>query len=182
MTLSLNFFIIASFYDLLNEDGQESSNRYTPSLFYGDGNLNNYGTNNIITILGTKQCVCSVLIVSFFIIKTAPLLIKRGWKKHKSKNASKGCLRNLFVKLKNLLLALSLVLYGLFYTWINLPVVFFFAFVVYTLSLPFSAKCDKVHCSAKKIFVVDVYSYTNPCLFVFNMSVYRLLSILRQQL
>ena len=126
MTLSLNFFIIASFYDLLNEDGQESSNRYTPSLFYGDGNLNNYGTNNIITILGTTQCVCSVLIVSFFIIKTAPLLIKRGWKKHKSKNASKGCLRNLFVKLKNLLLTL-------YFTLSNVDVLYHLCYMVFSI-------------------------------------------------
>lgn len=116
MTILLNFFIIASFYE------DPTGNRNSPQLFYGNtGGLSLSSTSNAIRILGLIQCVCSILIVTFFIIKTAPILIQRGWRKHITNTVSTGCLSTMYSKIKGFFLTLYFtlsnvdVLYNLLY-------------------------------------------------------------------
>lgn len=80
-TLILNFFIISSF----SYYGEHSLN--DPSLFFFDhfkyvGGLTSKDTENAFTTLGTILMACCVIIVSFFLLKTGPVLAKRGWNKN----------------------------------------------------------------------------------------------------
>lgn len=100
-TLIQNFFIIASYYE------NESGDRLSPWMFYeNSAQMTVTGTNNALRIIGILQCVCSVLIVTFFIMKTAPVLIKRGWRKHQRANVQRNCLSSMIYKIKGLFLTL----------------------------------------------------------------------------
>ena len=90
VTIALNCIIIASFFDN-KASGQ--------ALVYEPPN--NPATLKIINILGSIQMACSCCIVAFFLLKTAPVLIARGWRSHDWKNHSHFWLIKIFQKCKN---------------------------------------------------------------------------------
>ncbi|CAG9317756.1 unnamed protein product [Blepharisma stoltei] len=82
LTLILNFFIIFS-YAYYGD-----MTLYKPSLFYEetgsdvDGGLNSDDTKQAIEAIGIVLVVCTVFIVGVFLLKTGPVLAKRGWNKN----------------------------------------------------------------------------------------------------
>lgn len=120
-TLILNFFIIASYYE------NSSGNRLIPILFYEtyDGaDIEN--TQASLRIIGIIQCVCSILIVTFFIMKTGPILIKRGWRKQKNVGGHSRFPMNLFFKLKSMLLTL-------YFTLSNIDVLYHLLYMIFSI-------------------------------------------------
>ena len=93
MTLVLNFIIISSY-------GNQPDRPGNPYWLYEDT-----GTLFYISIFGSIQMACSICIVLFFLMKTAPVLISRGWKKHSQTHESKSLLIRISRKLKNGFLA-----------------------------------------------------------------------------
>ncbi|CAD8059333.1 unnamed protein product [Paramecium primaurelia] len=73
-TLLLNLFIIGSF--AVNESG----NRITDFRLFRDEQYSPQQTRNIFLICGTIMTCCSIFVVSFFLFKNAPLIIKKAWK------------------------------------------------------------------------------------------------------
>ena len=121
MTLLLNFFIIASFYE------DSTGNRNNPSLFYGSsGGLNSSNTANAIRILGITQCTCSILIVTFFIMKTAPVLIQRGWRKHSTGEEPTNFIKKVYSKIKNFFLTL-------YFTMSNIDVLYHLLYMCFSI-------------------------------------------------
>jgi hypothetical protein len=120
-TLILNFFIIASYYE------NSSNSRVDPVLFYENyDRADNQNTQAALRIIGIIQCVCSILIVTFFIMKTAPVLIQRGWKKHQSSSDHSRFPWNLVFKIKSMLLTL-------YFTLSNVDVLYHLLYMVFSI-------------------------------------------------
>lgn len=94
MTLALNFIIISSYAEINNQRFGSS-----PAFFYEVTNTNI--TLSLLKVFGIIQMACSCCIVAFFLIKTAPVLIARGWRRHQVEiNTTNKCIR-LFQMIKN---------------------------------------------------------------------------------
>lgn len=120
-TLILNFFIISSFYE------DSSGNRLKPVLFYEKYSNSDYSkTQAALRIIGIIQCVCSILIVTFFIMKTGPILIQRGWRKQKISEGHSRFPLNLVFKLKSMLLTL-------YFTLSNIDVLYHLLYMVFSI-------------------------------------------------
>lgn len=121
MTLLLNFLIIGSYY---KDDNMDRNN---PSLFYGgSGGLSASSTQVFMRIIGLIQCICAILIVTFFIMKTAPVLIKRGWKKHHNVESGVGCIKVMYIKLRGMLLTL-------YFTLSNIDVLYHLLYMIFSI-------------------------------------------------
>lgn len=59
-------------------------------------------------------------------MKTAPILIKRGWEKHEKQNTAKGCLGNLIFKAKSMLLTL-------YFTLSNVDVLYHLLYMLFSI-------------------------------------------------
>ena len=120
-TLILNFFIIASYYE------NDTHSRVEPVLFYEHYDSADYEkTQAALRIIGIIQCVCSILIVTFFIMKTAPVLIQRGWKKHQANSEHSHFPMNLVFKLKSLILTL-------YFTLSNIDVLYHLLYMIFSI-------------------------------------------------
>ncbi|CAD8132784.1 unnamed protein product [Paramecium pentaurelia] len=73
-TLLLNLFIIGSFAK------NDSGNRLTDFRLFRDEKYSPQQTRNIFLICGTIMACCSIFVVSFFLFKNAPLIIRKAWK------------------------------------------------------------------------------------------------------
>lgn len=95
MTILLNLIIIMSFFNN-SEIGE--------SLVYDTKYSSE--TQNVINIFGIIQMGCSCCIVAFFLLKTAPVLIARGWSHHNWNNQSRFMIIKMLQKFKNGILTL----------------------------------------------------------------------------
>lgn len=80
LTLVLNLFVLASFaVPTENPDGlsEFELRMNSPSLFLSTSVKR---TENIFDILGIIMTVCAVFVVTFFLIKRAPLIVEKAWK------------------------------------------------------------------------------------------------------
>ncbi|CAD8103545.1 unnamed protein product [Paramecium sonneborni] len=73
-TLLLNLFIIGSFAE------NDSGNRLTDFRLFRNEKYSPQQTRNIFLICGTIMACCSIFVVSFFLFKNAPLIIRKAWK------------------------------------------------------------------------------------------------------
>ncbi|EGR27735.1 MIR domain protein [Ichthyophthirius multifiliis] len=76
MTIILNIFILFTFTDAYGD-------RFSDQHLFMNAEYNSQKTQSIIIGLGLAMTCCSMFVVSFFLIKNLPLLIKRAWSKDK---------------------------------------------------------------------------------------------------
>lgn len=78
LTLVLNFFIIFSYSIHFGDPNDDDYSRrmYNPRLFFNEGATN---TLDLFKTLGIIMIFCSSFVVLFFLIKKAPLVVKKAW-------------------------------------------------------------------------------------------------------
>lgn len=108
ITLILNFLILASYSTYGTDRILE------PSLFYSESEdgtgLDTLQTKNLFFLLGTIQCVCAGMVVLFFLMKSGPVLAKRGWIAHKPKGNRRNSCLNAVQSMKQLVWTIAYVL------------------------------------------------------------------------
>lgn len=118
MTLCLNFIIISSFYS--NSSGRASGEAFV----YSSGNQKI--TQSLMNVFGSILMACSCCIVSFFLLKTAPVLIARGWRNLESTTREQNCLVRLYTKCKNGILTV-------FFALSNVDVLYQICFLIFAV-------------------------------------------------
>jgi hypothetical protein len=126
-TLLINFLILASYSEYHNTHRLKE-----PSFLYGEdrdiyGGLTSEQTLNLFAVLGAFQCGFAVMVVFFYILKTAPVQGKRGWKKVKAHQGPNK--QPILAKAIQFTMKLSFALYYV----MNANVLFYISYLIFAL-------------------------------------------------
>jgi inositol 1,4,5-triphosphate receptor type 1/inositol 1,4,5-triphosphate receptor type 3 len=110
MTLLLNFFILASYSTYSTDRTTEPSLFYVESKGTEDSVNDVQRTKSLFNLLGTIQSVCAGMVVLFFLMKSGPVLAKRGWAVYKTKGGTNNSFYKCCLTIKRLVKTIGYVL------------------------------------------------------------------------
>jgi len=125
LSITLNLMILGAYSTRFHEEGDPDEGRLTDPVLFVREYISVRRTKQVLTAAGLAMTFCSIFVVLFFLLKRAPVIIKKAWEE---KNPNKN--RGLFEKV---LVAIIKTWKTIYYALGSIAIVYYIAYGVFAV-------------------------------------------------